>query len=150
MKLIALTQGKYALVDDADFEWLNQWKWTYHSNGYAHRGLCKNGKRVGSMFMHRQIISNNSSLDTDHINRNKLDNRKSNLRKVTRQFNSFNRTEPRHNTSGHKGVSFHNPSRKWHAYINLNYKKKHLGAFAKLKDAVRARRKEEERLGLCV
>jgi len=71
MKRIKLTQEKVALVDDADFEFLNQWKWFYHQTGYA---------KSCHRYMHRLINKTPKGFHTDHINRNKLDNRKSNLR----------------------------------------------------------------------
>jgi hypothetical protein len=51
MKQIPLSNGKFALVDDEDFEYLNQWKWSYSGHGYAHR--LQSGKTV---YMHREIL----------------------------------------------------------------------------------------------
>ncbi len=65
MKYIKLTQGKKVMVDDSDFEWLNQWKWQLSDNGYAIR-------RYKTTFrMHRLINNTPSGLFTDHINGNK-------------------------------------------------------------------------------
>ena len=71
MKKIPLTQKQFALVDDENFKWLNQWKW-YFSNGYAMRGFRKNGKII-RLLMHREILKTPKGKDTDHINSNKLD-----------------------------------------------------------------------------
>ena len=107
MKKIKLTKGKYALVDDADFSRLNQWKWCYNENGYATRGTHKriNGERISINYsMHRLINKTPDNLFTDHINRNKLDNRKSNLRTITHQQNCFNLSPGKRNKSGCRGV----------------------------------------------
>ena len=65
----------------------------------------------------------------DHINRNPFDNRLENLQKTTNEFNSRNRIKTNANTSGYTGVSWNKNSRKWRAYIMVNYKEKHLGYF---------------------
>ena len=86
MKEIPLTRGKFALVDDEDYEWLSQWKWYCSTTGYAVRG-CKN--RI--LYMHREIAKTKPGMLTDHINRNKLDNRKENLRFCSHRENMKNR-----------------------------------------------------------
>ena len=88
MAIISLTQGKVVIVDDEDFEWLNQWKWLYNG-GYAIRsvGPYKNRKHIR---MHRLIMDTPDHLEVDHINWDKLDNRRSNLRNVTRSENQRN------------------------------------------------------------
>lgn len=70
---IPLTNGKVAIVDAEDFDYLNQWKWCCN-HGYAIRnGKRVNGKRIMMIRMHRLINQTPKGLDTDHINRNKLD-----------------------------------------------------------------------------
>jgi HNH endonuclease len=96
-KLIELTgkngQGKFAIVDDHMFDELNQYVW-HVSHGYAvHKGK----------YMHRMIMGFPKGLEIDHINHNGLDNRRENLRVVTKQQNAMNRNDPK-NTSGYKGV----------------------------------------------
>ena len=124
MKYINLTQGKSTVVDDEDFNWLNQWKWHFGYKGYAAR---KPNSKV--IYMHRVIIKAPIGLETDHINRDKLDNRKFNLRLVSRQTNSFNRGLNKNNTSGFRGVGWHEEKKKWRAYIRISYKYRHLGYF---------------------
>jgi hypothetical protein len=85
MREIPLTQGKVTLVDDADYEWLSMWRWEYQS-GYAVRK--EDGRTIR---MHREITDCPPGFDVDHINRNRLDNRRSNLRVVTRWGNNLNR-----------------------------------------------------------
>lgn len=112
-------KGKYfALVDDKDFKWLNQFRWAITNNGYAVR-------RVGNRLfqMHRQIIGTPSEFDTDHINGNKLDNRRCNLRVVTRSQNNANQKINSANTSGYKGVSWNKHLKYWSAYIKYNGKR---------------------------
>jgi len=127
-KEIPLTQGKVAIVDDEDFERLSQYKWCYATVGYAVRFEQVNGKRRG-VFMHRQIMQPPKDLEVDHINGDKLDNRRSNLRIVTRQQNRFNERPRKGTSSKYKGVSWYKQTRRWEAYIKINGKKKRIGYF---------------------
>lgn len=105
MKRIKLTQGKYALVDDADYEWLSQYNWHYHDLGYARNA------QVG--YMHRFINATQEGYQTDHINQNKLDNRRVNLRTVTAFVNQVNKSKSRNNTSGITGVRWDKSRNRW-------------------------------------
>ncbi len=140
MKKIKLTQNKFALVDDLDFEWLNQWKWWTDSSGYAVRdiGGRKNKKRI---LMHRFLNQTPEGFSTDHINHNRLDNRKKNLRTLTQQKNCFNSSLSKNNKSGVSGVSWYKNG--WVARIKINYKGIYLGRFENLNDAIEARKKGE-------
>lgn len=137
---IPLTQGKHAIIDDEDFEWLNQWKWTYSYNGYAYRRVSlgyDNGKRKrGIIFMHRAIINTPVGMDTDHINNNRLDNRKSNLRACTKTQNRRNQLKTR-GTSKYKGVRLHKCG-KWQAGITIKNIPIYLGLFDNEHDAATA------------
>lgn len=133
MRRIKLTQGKYTLVDDEDFEWLNQWKWYYLSIGYAARGKGKN-----FIYMHRLIINTPKNLYTDHINNDKLDNRRCNLRICTNSENQTNRGKYKRNKSGYKGVCWFKQTNKWQAQIRKNNKRFHLGYFQNKIDAAKA------------
>jgi hypothetical protein len=131
MKKIPLSQGKFALVDDEDFEWLNQWKWFAHKSCYmfyAERHIYPNGKDV-IVKMHRQILGlkPGSKEVGDHINRNGLDNRRSNLRAVSESINKYNCSIYKNNTSGYRGVHWWKTASKWKAYIDINGKRKSLG-----------------------
>jgi hypothetical protein len=139
MKVIKLNQGKFAIVDDFNFDWLNQWKWYVNTSGYATR---KEGKKT--IRMHRLIHKTPSGFFTDHINREKLDNRRANLRTVTKSQNGFNRKAPSNNKSGIKGVYWDKFTNKWRAEIKVFYKKISLGRFANIKDALLARKKAEK------
>ena len=139
-KKIKLTKGRYAIVDDEDFEFLNQWKWWSDGQGYAVRdiGGRKNKQRI---LMHRVVNKTPDGLVADHINRNKLDNRKKNLRNVTQRVNSLNCKLSKNNTSGYNGICWY--KNRWCATIKYNYKTVYLGRFANIKDAVKARKEAE-------
>lgn len=136
MKEIPLTQGKVALVDDEDYDWLNQWKWyaaktptTY----YATRGYFKQGKRHG-VVMHRLILNVPSGLGTDHKDRNGLNNQRSNLRIATIRQNSRNRK--RNNGKRYIGVFF--KSGKYEASLTTDCKTYYLGRFVSEIEAAKA------------
>jgi len=140
MKKIKLTQGKYALVDNENFEWLNQWKWKFDSTGYAAKTVYPKGK----VYMHQVINETVDGFVTDHINRNKLDNRRENLRTVTYTENLRNTGLRNTNTSGYKGIYWWRKRNKWQVSINVNYLKIHLGLFKDIGDAIKARKHGEE------
>ena len=90
MKKISLGNGSHCLVDDEDFEYLNQFRWYKAGRGYA---VGRMGTR--KVFkMHRIISKAPDGKEVDHINRNKLDNRKENLRIVTHIENMQNMKTP--------------------------------------------------------
>jgi hypothetical protein len=132
-KSIPLSQGKFALVDDEDFEYLNQWKWHCH-HGYAERS----DHGFTPVRMHREIIHTPTGWYTDHVNGNPLDNRKINLRACTASENQHNSKLNKDNTSGYKGVYFNNKQNKWYAKIRVNGKLSHLGYFNNPIDAAHA------------
>ena len=87
VKWIRLSQGTAALVDEEDYDWLNEWVWSLHSQGYAYRTNYTNKQKI---YMHRLVNNTPSNMHTDHINQIRLDNRKSNLRTVTHAVNMAN------------------------------------------------------------
>ena len=133
MKYIKLSKNKRAIVDDEDFDLVNQFKWCCNTENYAMRS----SKDGNSRWMHRLIINTPKGKQTDHINGNRLDNRKSNLRICTHQQNNFNRLKQK-GTSKYKGVSWCKALKKWTAAIKLNYKAKNLGYFIDEKSAALA------------
>ena len=139
MKEIQLTKGKIAIVDDEDFEWLSQWKWRLDSKGYAKRNQQKgeylSHNKRGTIQMQRAIMNTPRGLDTDHINGNPLDNRKSNLRICTSQQNQFNQ-KAKFGASKYKGVSLNRG--RWRAQINIIGVKTHIGSFGTEEEAARA------------
>lgn len=135
MKQIPLTQGKFALVDDEDFEELNKYKW-YWDRYYARRSMPRTskGNQQGSK-MHRVIINTPKGMHTDHIDGNKLNNQKSNLRICTNAENCRNSGKRKNNHSGYKGVHWFARGKKWKSCICVNYKIIHLGSFDNKIDA---------------
>lgn len=123
--------GKYALVDDQDFEALSLYKWWLSANGYAYTKPYKSR----GFYMHRLILGiTDGNIDVDHVNHKKLDNRRSNLRSCTRSQNSWNSLlQCRSKSSRYKGVCWDKRRKKWVAYINQYGKRKYLGYF-KLED----------------
>lgn len=117
MMRLPLSNGGFALVDDADFEHLAHWRWHRHPGGYAAR-TANGGRKV---LMHREIAAPPAGLEVDHINRDKLDNRRANLRVVDHPTNQRNTGPQANNTSGYKGVTWDKNRQKWVA------KTRHLG-----------------------
>ena len=131
MKHIKLTQGKVAIVDDVDFERLNAFKWYAlkdYNTFYAMRGSRING-RYARRRMHRDILNTPVGLETDHINRNGLDNRRENLRICNGAENRRNTIKRKDNTSGFKGVAWDRANSKWQARIKVNSRQLFLGRF---------------------
>src|SRR3990167_783457 len=94
MKLIPLTQGKVAMIDDCDYMWLSEFKWCY-DNGYARRRAS--GRFI---YMHREITKTPDGYDTDHRDGDKSNNQRANLRICTRAENKRNSSKNTNNTSG--------------------------------------------------
>lgn len=147
MRTIALTQDKVAIVDDEDYEYLNQWKWHTQKIGnvfYAMRRF-RTSNGLGHSYMHR-LVAARSGLESsvDHVNRNGLDNRRSNLRPATNKQNQENMKVPSDNKSGHKGVSYCRTRHHWRACIGHNNKVISLGRFDTLEEAIAARQAAEK------
>lgn len=138
MKQIPLTQGKFALVDDEDYGFLNQWKWYAYKNGgsfYARRTDYSTGKRKG-VLMHRLIAqASDSSVFVDHKDGNGINNQRLNIRVCTKAENSRNRGHQKNSASGVKGVVWDAKRKKWVAYIKLNGKSKNIGGFDDISQA---------------
>lgn len=131
MKTIPLTRGLVAIVDDEDYERLNEFKWHANSEGYAVRAVRNDVREQVRIRMHRSV-QGISAIDircVDHINGNRVDNRKENLRVCTRAENQANRKAQRNNTSGFKGVHWVKRSQKWTAQIMTGGKSHSLGYF---------------------
>jgi hypothetical protein len=140
VRKIPLTKGKYALVDDADYVELVQYRWCY-SGAYAQRR--KNGKNV---YMHREITgAKGRKQQVDHINGDRLDNRRENLRLCNQTQNNQNMHKSR-SKSGFKGVIWIPDHRLWRAYIKANGFTDFLGYFKTKEEAARAYDKAAKKL----
>lgn len=146
IKYIPLTKGFFATVDAGDYEWLSQWKWCISTLGYAMRGLylgggAKNPKNK-TIWMHRFIMNTPKELFTDHINMDKLDNRRCNLRVCTKSENAYNQKPRKQTTSQYKGVHFFTQmghlNKPWLAYITVNKKRTYLGYYKTEEEAALA------------
>lgn len=152
--VIPLTQEQYTIIDAIDAD-LAELKWCahrHHTRGfYADRETRASGKRTTAK-LHRIILSRilnralSSDEQCDHINLDKLDNRRGNLRLATRTQNKANSPKYSNNKSGYKGVSWSNSNKKWHAQIRNNNKVINLGFFDDPKDAYEAYCKTAEQL----
>lgn len=135
MKKIEINKHKFALVDDEDFDYLSRWKWRLQSKGYP---VTTMGISAKSFLMNRIILKAKQGQQVDHINHNKLDNRKCNLRICTNSQNHMNIKKYLGKTSKYKGVYYDKSRNKWAADIKLNKKKIRLGRHEKEEDAALA------------
>lgn len=140
MKSIPLTKGYSALVDDNDFNWINQWKWSARTSKdgqvYAIRWDAEVAKFV---YMHRLINSTPSDQKTDHRDGDGLNNQRENLRTATNAQNAMNAKRHKDSLSRFKGVT-KNPKKgkPWVAGIGINGKRCHIGTFATEEEAALA------------
>lgn len=141
MKEIPLTRGLVALVDDEDYETISKFKWHVHETGYALRKVKHPIKGTWThISMHRQIlgIEFGDRRDIDHIDGNRRNNTRLNLRICSRAENQYNRGANSNNTSGYKGVYWKHDRKKWGACIRANDKRKYLGYFPTPEEAYAA------------
>ena len=151
MKKIKLTQDQWALVDDEDYDHLNEHKW-YANRERTDKFYAKRSSPIDSsgkqrkIRMHRVIINAPKGIPVDHINGNPLDNRKENLRVCTHQENCRNRGKPKNNKSGYKGVSYmkkskdmiNEHSKPWKTQITFNGNPITIGMYKTKEEAARA------------
>jgi hypothetical protein len=142
MKEICLTQGKVAIVDDEDYEWLTRYKWYVAvrkgNPDYAIRHIWRNGKRTTTT-MHQEILKPPIGMVCDHINRNGLDNRRCNIRICTQGNNCMNQNAERpRSTSCYKGVSLRSDGKTWRSRLKTKNKIYNIGTFNSEIDAAMA------------
>jgi hypothetical protein len=133
-RTIPLTRGAFAIVDQADYEMLRHWNWCLSSDGYAVRGF----NRFPLCRMHRMLMLPDPGVQVDHVNRNKLDNRRCNLRLATPSQQNCNQACPQRGTSRHKGVHFYERDRVWIAAIQVRRMRYTVGRFTDESSAARA------------
>ena len=134
--------GNYALVDDDDYDRINQHKWTAKKSGnrfYAERGFWVEHGKLRCVKMHREVLGLILVDDIcDHSDGNGLNNQRSNLRKCTKRENSMNRIPYTGKTSKYKGVHYDKHSKKWRAAIRMNGILTNIGRFADQDEAAKA------------
>lgn len=140
MKKLFLSDGSFALVDDKDFKSLSKYSWHPTKNGYAIRnqvvGEYEDVRNRKKVLLHRHILSGVKFVD--HINGDRRDCRRKNLRECTAGQNQWNSKTPKNNTSGYKGVSFRKDRNRFRAQISCNGKTYRLGSFLSAKKAAKA------------
>lgn len=133
----------YFYIDNDDFEVVNRYCWHVSTGGYAETIERGSRKRIS---MHRLIMSiEDKETEVDHINHNKLDNRKSNLRPCKNSENGKNKKIMNTNISGEIGVSYKASLNKWQASITSDCKRIYLGVYSDFDDAVKARKEAEKK-----
>lgn len=126
------TVQAYALVDPDDFDRLGHHRWLLGGRGYVLRSVQRSGQRQW-IRLHRDVMGLGAYCDdkrqVDHINLDRLDNRKANLRVVTFAENMQNRAPRIGNHSKYRGVSWNARVCRWFAYVNVDGKRTYLGYF---------------------
>lgn len=134
--------------DLEDYEKIKDYTWRKSKHGYLVTNYSPNEthKNRTVIEFHLFILNKqNRDYEVDHIDRNKLNNRRSNFRLISSQKNSFNSNIPKNNTSGYIGVSWNNKNNNWMAYIKHNYNRINLGSFNNIDDAIKTRLKAEKK-----
>ena len=135
-KQIELSKGRGALVSDEDCVRVNQYSWYYRSTagGKEHairdEWVPKGGGKRRLVQMHRFILDAPTGMQVDHINHNRLDNRRENLRICTGSQNKMNSKKYKNSSSLYKGVSWCSSTNKWKAQIRCDSKLYYLGVYA--------------------
>ena len=130
MEFVPLTQNKVAVIDDEDFVKVSAHQWHATSSGYAGTRLWLDGRCI-EMLLHRFILSAQPGCSVDHINGDRLDCRRANLRLATNTQNARNQRKClSKTTSRFKGVAWHAKARKWQVGICIAGKRHHLGLFS--------------------
>jgi len=130
MKQIPLSQGKFALIDDEDYERVSKYKWCINSNGYAVTNYRDSNGEKKAMKMHRFILNLiKGDSFVDHIDTIRINNQKHNLRTASCSENLRNQKINKNNKSGFKGVRLHKASKLYAAQIGINGKTKIIGYF---------------------
>ena len=135
--------GKHiALCDIEDLEKIKNKTWRVIKNKTSDKYYaCTLDENKSTLYMHNFIMNTPKGYDTDHIIReHTLDNRKQNLRIVSRRQNLLNiRPIKRNNTSGEKNITFNKQKQKWCVYFTIKGKTNYIGCFKDIKDAIMAR-----------
>jgi hypothetical protein len=121
------TVAAYTLVDAADFGWLSAWPWCLLAGGYAVRSIYS--PNHATLYMHREILGLRGEALGDHINGDRLDNRRANLRAVGALGNAQNQLKRPGMTSRYRNVSWDAGTRKWMVRFCIRGKRDYLGLY---------------------
>ena len=128
------TNGYKILIDAEDEEKVRGYKWHVTKDQKGNLSVMSSNR----VYLH-QLLLGFPEGEVDHINLNRLDNRKKNLRAVTHQQNQINQPLQKNNTSGVSGVSYYPPRKKYRARIKIGQHDIHLGYYHSFEEAVQAR-----------
>lgn len=139
------TEKCRVLFDLEDIEKVSTYKWASHTkNKYVYGSPNISKGHIKVIALHRLIMNPPQEMQIDHINGDKLDNRKCNLRICTTLQNNHNKHK-RKKEYAINGVRRHSQSGKYEAYITVNYKHICLGFFENIPEATRARLGAEQK-----
>lgn len=150
---INLGNSQWTIIDLVDLPIISKYKVRWRAE-IKNNLLCYavTDRRIGKYRFYYKIhrillgLKINDPREPDHKNRNGLDNRRDNLRIVTRSLNNFNQGLAKNNKSGVKGVFYIKARRRWWAYVEIDGKRRNLGYHKLKEDAIEARSKAEDAL----
>ena len=143
MRTISLPCGRTTIVDDEDYDELMEYNWRSRPGIYTVYVQRTTSRRLfgprTTVSMHRHLLKPEAKQDVDHINRNGLDNRRSNIRIATRSFNNGRGITPANGSLGYKGVTQVSQAGRstYSARISIDRKRVYLGRFDSLEEAAR-------------
>jgi len=142
MQQIPLSQGRFALVDDADYPLLSEFRWCYRPErggrqGYAVRNTNVGGKRR-QCYLHREIMQPGEGQEVIFLNHDRLDCRRENLRVVSKEDARRHHRVRRDSKSGVKGVRYNAGTDSWSAYVHRHGHAYHVGTFSSPEAAAQA------------
>lgn len=133
--ILKTNKGIEFIIDSEDYDVIKNHTWYRSKIGYIVSDIFINKNKNNQIRLHRLIMNADNKMLIDHIDGNKLDNRKCNLRLATKQENARNSKIPKSNTSQYKNVSFRKDRNKWRSYINISGKQISLGHFETKEEA---------------
>lgn len=139
-------KGDEFWFDKDDYDLIKDYSWFKHRKYF----VAKIPMTDKAVYLHRLIMglgftTYDHKTDVDHIiTENKFDNRKSNLRIVTKSQNNTNKTLQKNNTSGYPGVTYRKRDNIWEVTININNKRVYIGRYDNFEEAVNKRKWAED------
>lgn len=153
MRRIAMSgkkgKGKYVLIDDDIFSTASKYRWYLSRDGYAVSNSTNHDVTRKTIWIQTLVLKIKKGMRRDHINGNKLDNRRKNLRYCTPAQNIVNSKIQKSNNSGYKGVCWYKPKNEkigyWYVQLSLNNKRIYLGRYKNKLEAIKIFRKEAKK-----